>query len=271
MPEQPSTHPDELASLRGEFLRRLGRNLWCFQQVEVQLKALMTVGQGRLPLQGLAEAAASHAATVRTRTLGQLIGDAEAGVFAPDARPVDPPIDGLAWSVRYEAGAGFSEDLQGRLRGLLAERNELVHHATERWDLDDSDGLRAGLAELDEQRERVVAVHATLRRVLLAVHEATQAMVAHLQSSAFRDQLRRAHLDACLVDTVARAARADGWTPLSHAGHAFREHIARLPEDQRQALPKLSRLLGDSGLFELREEPTAQGARTVCRLRATAG
>lgn len=268
MNQSPPTDFNDLPSLRNEFLRRLGRNLWCYQQVEAQLKVLMTVGQGAFPLGGVAAAAAKQQALVRTRTLGQLVGDATASVLAQEGRTVDPPVDWLAWSIRFDAGADFADDLHRRLQALVAERNVVVHHARECWDFDSEAGLAGALVELNAQRDSIEAVHETLRRVLLGVQEATQAMVAYLESGAFARQLDEARLGACLVDAVAQVAKADGWAGLSEAGRSFREQVALLPDAQRRGLPKLSRLLVDSGLFELRDEPTQGGVRTMCRLKS---
>jgi hypothetical protein len=256
----------DLPGLRNEFLRRIGRNLWCYQQVEAQLKTLLTIGQGAFPVRDALSAATRRRAAVHARTLGQLVGDASGSVLAREDRSADSPVDWLAWSIRYDEGAEFSHDLTQRLQALVADRNVLVHGALGYWKLDSEASLVSGLGELDAQRERIVAVQDKLRRVLSGVHEAMTSMLAYIDSAEFTHRLREAHLKACLVDAVVRAARADGWTRLADAGQAFREHVARLPIAQQKALPKLSRLLEDSGLFEVREA-TGEMA-SMCRLKA---
>lgn len=201
--------------------------------------------------------------------MGTLVGHATTSFLATTStESAAVRDDWLTFSARWDAGTEFADDLHRQLAVLVAERNQLAHCVLERWNIESMDGMALGLDELDAQRERIVAVHQTLRRIGEHLLEAAQAMADFMGTSEFAEELRRHHLDTCLQDVVARAARADGWTLLSQAGHLFGEHRQRLSADQRKALPGLSRLLIDSGLFELRDEPTQRGgSRSSCRLR----
>lgn len=260
---------ESLDTRRNELFRRMGRNLWLYQRVEGHLKGLLTVSgfsANGLDVQGGLEA---RLASVRTRSMGQLVHEATGSVLAREApSPSGQQTDWLTFSARWDAGTDFADDLHQKLAVLVTERNQLAHHALERWNIESLERMAVGLDELDEQRERIVDVQTTLARIGGHLVEAAQAMADYLGTSEFAEELRRHHLDACLQDVVARAARADGWTLLSQAGYLFGEHRQRLSAEQTRRLPGLSRLLIDSGLFEMRDEPTRGGGmRALCRLR----
>lgn len=116
-----------------------------------------------------------------------------------------------------------------------------------------------------------MGVRSALQRLLVPTREALLTMVDYLDSTEGRRALRQSHLEACLLDVVARSRRADGWSPLAVVGQRWLEHLAQLPEPEREALPRLRRLLDDSALFEWREEPNpAGGTVTYCRLESSA-
>lgn len=260
---------ETLDERRNELFRRIGRNLWMYQQVEGQLKGLLTVSGFSANGLGVQAGFEARLASVSKRSMGQLVHEATGSVLAREAPPpTNYAVDWLTFSARWDAGTDFADDLHQKLAVLVADRNELAHHALSRWPIDSLDGMAVGLDQLNVQRERIIEVSNILTRIGTHLVKAAQAMADFMGTSEFAEQLRRHRLDACLQDVVARAARADGWTLLSQAGHLFGEHRQRLSAEQTKALPGLSRLLIDSGLFEMRDEPTkGGGSRSLCRLR----
>lgn len=248
----------------------MGRNLWSYQQVEAQLRALLSISSGAVRRGEDGSLDIRRGQGRPARTLGELAGAAFADVFEESARGPENAEDCLTWVLRVEAESQFSAGLRQQISTLVNERNRLVHHALGRWDLDDEASLDSAMATLDSERERIVQVYESLRHLLLAARDAIEAMSNYLGSPEFAESLRHAKLTTAICDAVGRAARADGWTPLAHAGHLFQAYLKSLPPAARESLPRLSRMLADSGAFEIREEPTAAGGtRTMCRLRAT--
>lgn len=262
-----------LDARRNELFRRMGRNLWLYQQVEAQLKVLLTASSFAVPPAPADPEAALRARTesLSKKTMGTLVSYATVSVLATEASLEHAPVkeDWLTFSARWDASADFAEDLHQQLKVLVAERNQLAHCIINRWNIESLDCMVLGLGELDEQRERIVAVHQTLRRIGEHLLEAAQAMANYIASPEFKVEWRRHHLEACLMDVVARAARADGWTPLSHAGQLFVEHRNRLSAEHRKGLPGLNRMLVDSQLFDMKDEVIPGGGqRTLARLKS---
>jgi hypothetical protein len=256
--------PDPLAQLRNEFFRRMGRNVWLFQRAEFLLKHLVLAsGFAARPAEFVGRLE-RRKKDIAAKTFGTLADELFKGL-ASDSSPSDELEDPeeMSFWLRLRLDARQAEVLRKDLAARVKERNELVHHAFVRWKLDSGDELQAALLELDAQRERILSFHARL----LPLCKGLISAVDYLGSQEFRQLFRAGHLQGLLVDSVQRAARADGWTPVASAGHRFAEHRNRLSEDTRAALPKFQRLLQESGLFELCEEPTKSGSRLLCRLR----
>lgn len=261
---------DTLSPLRNEVLRRIGRNVWIFQGIEVLLKQLVHWSDGAIP-----RPPSAHNGTlpvplsVRRATLGTLAGQLFHGMLGGPATPA-ASVDWFAWKVRLEIDPLFSDALRKQLAALVDERNLLVHHAIERWDLTSEASLQSALPELDAQRERTLAAREILLRFTETVRTASLQMLAYFQSAEGRSAFYTKHLEACLLDAVARAACADGWAPLSLVGQHFQAHVRSLTPVEKKAAPKLKSLLVASGLFDVRDEVTPRGGRrTLCRLRDT--
>lgn len=259
---------DDATRVRADFLRRMGRNVWAFQQLEQILKALVRLSHGHWRASDDRAQPTAGPARLESRGLGELIGYAGMHVFRPAERR-DENAPGFSWSMSFqETIPGVSEALLGRLEKLRKERNALIHHAVERWDIDDANDLEEACVILDDQRSRIELAFSELQQIARMFDRAAKQMIEFLQSSDFRAQWESAHLQGCLMDAVRRAASQDGWVPLDVVGQLFHEHKARLTEEQRRRLPALAVLLRSSELFDLL--PVDENGVTRCRLRSCA-
>lgn len=267
--EDPADSNPALLALRNEFFRRSGRNVWLFQSVEALLKGLALAGRARVSLAEPAKHAEAQVESVARRSMGMLTRDLLAGVLASDSEAAPPPEnDMLQWSLRLADDGGFSESLRAKLGALVNERNELVHHGQARWDIADVSAMQEALDALDAQRERILDVHADLRRLGLWVQQTTDAMLDYMGSPEFKDEWRLVSLQSALLDAVQNAGRADGWSPLTQVGQLWRLALEKKGADERRGLPSLRCLLDASGCFEWREQPNPGGGHiTYCRLR----
>ena len=182
---QADSAQDELDSVRNEFLRRIGRNVWRYQQVEKQLAFLIFAANVSAPAGADLLAAMQSFLAESQQTFGQRVGDSKERLFGPAPEP-DVAIDGrIKWSVRFE-DSELTRDLLARLEVLRQERNTLAHHALDRWSLSDLSSLRRGLLELDGQLERIAAVQQTLQ----FLRDGTRAMFEELASKGWESTSR---------------------------------------------------------------------------------
>jgi hypothetical protein len=269
---------DDLSTLTDELFRRIGRNLMNFQRVEGMLKFLVANGQLRGPIKELSEISAAQHASVQRTTMGLLAGRF-VDTLLSDAGDVEdsPMVPSEAWfsfKITFESDAAASAELREGLRALVDERNELVHHLQARWDIKSIESTRILASQLDEQRERLIPLYEHLQRIVRACADGMKAHAEFIASPEGTQMiellwLRQSPLVQLLGECATRLARADGWAPLASAGQVLRQQA---PEDaaalkQRYGYSTLKRLLIATDMFDIKDEPTARGFRTVYRLR----
>lgn len=268
------------SALRDEALRRIGRNVLLFQELENVLKFLASVQHPSMPMSEAKATREQRAESIRIKTLGQVAGLVMQELFAAsDAESIAAAEITEPWLTFSFRIAGDPADLEAdrrTLKALIEERNDLVHHLLSRWDLQDAASCRALCAELEEQRSRIVLEIGKYRAYANTIREMARELQAFIDSDAGKrwldlEFLRQSRLAAVLASTATESMRADSWTPLSTAGH----RLAQLIPDEFARLKKLhgegslQKLVAAIGLFDLGSERTPTGGtRTLYRLRS---
>lgn len=176
-----------------EVLRRVGRNLVIFQQVEHALKFLMTHARFHAPASQFAERFGKHAESIRKKSMGELAGKLvdtvtqsdDDGVIAEDA---DEAWFGFRFTIESDADAFARHERE--LKELVDRRNELVHHFLPRWQEASAGRADAVLAWLDAQREAAVALLDRLQGWARNVDTARKEHAAFLASDEGQRQLQ---------------------------------------------------------------------------------
>jgi hypothetical protein len=265
----------ELKRREDEVLRKIGKNVMLFQQVEHLLKGLVT-GAGVAGYPGAVEAGQQRrAAGVGKQTMGQVaaaFGDDILGNPTAPPGPADSVNEGWL-SLRFTIDCGDRREARlDALRELVAERNELVHHMVARWDPRSLASTAAAEDYLDRQREKILPVLEELRADARIIDEMRRNLAeGYAPGGALRALiLYGGPLLSWLLQFADLGAGSDGWVNLGRAEHFARvevpNEIARLQEKYGQKT--LGQFVSAAGLFETREEPTAKGGtRTLFRLR----
>lgn len=271
--------PDQLSDLTNELFRRVGRNLLNFQRIEGMLKFLLANGQISGPIAEILQLREARTQSIHRKTMGELAGQfaeeilADAGEAEPEHAIGDGRRAWIAFSIRIEAEAASNAGFREGLKALVQERNDLVHHFGSRWDAKSIEITRELLLQLDEQRERLIPLFERLRAIVRSMQEGMREHAAFLaspegQRPIEQQWLRQSPLVRLLGECVTHMARADGWLPLATAGNYLQcqapDQVASLKE--RYGYATLKRLMIATDLFEIQEEPTARGIRTVYRL-----
>lgn len=264
-----------------EVLRRVGRNLVIFQQIERSLKLLLANHQNAGPIDKYAENLQAGTACINKKTLGPLVEKyatevlRDAGEEVPDE---ERPAGWFAFSFRISLEADFLGELRRDLNLMIDERNDLVHHFLPRWQPDNVEVLTETLAYLDAQRERVLPMHEHLRSNLQHLHESAQQLASFVASPDYQKQaelmwLQASPLVTLLCEVADQYHRQDGWTYLAQAGDlATRE----LPDEakhlkDRYGYKTLKKLLGGAEIFDVMDEPLTGGRfRTLYRRKVDA-
>jgi hypothetical protein len=272
------TVDDELTALTNELFRRIGRNLLNFQKIEGMLKFLVANGQLQGPIKALTDLRNERANSVLRSTMGVLAGKFVNEILS-DAGDVEDSLAGSteAWfsfKLSFRTEMQESVELGDSLRSLVDERNDLVHHLDGRWDNKSIESTRNLVAQLDEQRERLIPIYNQLKGMVLAVAEGMKQHADFLSSPEGSQLiellwLRHSPIVQLLTECAQRLAHADGWLPLATAGHVLRQQV---PEDAKSlkqcyGYSTLKQLVAATEMFDIWDEPTTRGFRTVYRIR----
>lgn len=269
-----------LVDIRDEVLRRIGRNVVLFQELEGILKFLAVAQRCSAPVSKLQADRDNRAATVREHTLGQLTGRLVDRLYASSATESTVP-DGFAepwltFTFQIESDADSIEASRRSLSALVKERNDLIHHLLACWNPHDSGSSRALCADLDEQQSRIVQELERYRAYANGLKELAKEFQAFIESDEGKKQfdlafLQHSRLAALLASIANEHARKDGWTLLSTAGHHLRQLLpdeyARMKDAHGEG--SLQQLVVATDLFDVVTEQTPKGGtRALYRIRA---
>ncbi len=270
----------ESTAIRDEVLRKIGRNVILFQQLENILKFLASAQHPSTSMGKAMATRAERTESIRTKSLGQVAGQVVEELFAASDAEASAPADirepWLSFSFRIAVDQDASEDTRGTLKALIEERNELVHHLLSRWNLGDAESCNALSNELDQQRLRILREIERFRAYANTVGELARELQAFIDSDDGRRHfdlmfLQSSRLAMLLAQIATTQAREDGWTLLSVAG----AQLSSLIPEQFEKLKRehgegsLRKLVAAIDLFDLQLEPTPNGGtRAIYRARA---
>lgn len=262
-----------------EVLRKVGRNLVIYQQVERMLKSLALFGRYSGTACGIAKAFEDRAVRLANQTLGAVATAALESLIidsdelpAPHPEPLIEPW--FTFSFGIEDGSGFVQSLQAQIEHLRQQRNRLVHHLLDQWTMLSDDSCIAVSAQLDLERASAVEVHSQLKQLLdnrlemVKAHAAAMAPDGPLGQQMELHWLQQSSVVRRLEELPGTLARADGWTDLANAGRLLWQ---QLPDDmrslqERYGFKTLRALLEAAELFDVLTERHAGGVRCLYRL-----
>lgn len=266
-------------SIRDEALRRIGRNVMLFQELENILKFLAFAQLPSMPVSKVKATLAGRAESICRKTLGQVASQVVEALYAGSQAETSTPAaitePWLTFSFQIECDITNLEDNSRTLKALVDERNDLVHHSLSRWDLHDAGNCSRLSAELNEQRCRIIAEIEKYRAFADVAMDACREHQAFFDSEAGKRDLdlfflQSSRLTMLLAQIATTHARVDGWTPLSVAG----SHLSRLIPEQFARLKRehgegsLHKLVAAIDLFDVQSEGTPNGGtRAIYRAR----
>lgn len=268
----------DLKPSQDEVLRRVGRNLLLFQQIEGFLKFLLASHKASGTPENFNERQQKQVETINKTMLGHLVEKygnevlQDAGEKVPDE---DRPTGWFSFSFQVSGDAEFIEIMRRDLKLMTDERNDLVHGFLLRWRPDSPEKMAETLLYLDTQREKVLPMHEHLRNTVNHIQESRKLLLQFMESEEYQKQselmwLEASPLVALLRDVAIQYHRKDGWTYLSQAGDLAAKE---LPEElkllkERYGFKTLKRLLLACETFDVFDEPLSDECfRTLYRLR----
>jgi len=190
---------DDIASLRDDALRKIGRNVVNFQKVEYCLKALVAFSniqghpidlQSRQPIDG---------ARSRRMPMGDLAQSFHRNVYGDDQKsdaPKDLSAPWLSTFFKLETDPKTVKAHKQTLSMLVYERNKLIHRDLASFDHNSAEHCRRLIIVLDDQNIRILNELEQLKSILAVFKE----LVGDLQSWIESDDFLN-HLQGSINDT----------------------------------------------------------------------
>lgn len=258
-------------SLCDEVMRKIGRNILLFQQIEALLKSLVANQHFSGTPDDLLSDHEKRSEAIQKQTLGMLANQYTGEILAGNGNVISEPTeDAPTWlssSFTISGGDDFYANQRADMQMMVSERNDLVHHFLPRWQPDSLEHMTKAAEYLDQQREKVLPMLAHLKSVLTAMQKVRMALVKQIDSGIVElFFLQQSPLIALLKKVARENARADGWTLLSVAGQIARalEADTVLNMKERYGHKTLRSLLVASELFHVEDESLPNGkTRTI--------
>lgn len=263
----------DLKQTQDEVLRRVGRNLVIFQQIETLLKFLLSNNKFRGTPDNFKVQKEKRSSQVNKSMFGLLVDKyftevlQDAGTEAPEE---EGDAGEIAFTFKISADSEFVQSMRRSMKLMTEQRNELVHSFLPRWEPESLEKLEETLAYLDTQREKVVPIHEHLLTIVNHMQEGYQKHAKFLASDEYQKQLELTWLQASPLVSFFRYAasefhRKDGWCYLAQAGNLANKE---LPEEVKNlkdwyGFKTLKKLLLGSEIFDVFDEPLPNGGFTT--------
>lgn len=259
---------------RNEVLRKVGRNVYLFQYIEKLLKHLNTNREISGYMSELEEIRKQRTEEIGKLNMGPLMSQLIDNIYSEFGESKNGPEElkepYLSFSFRIQADVDFVEQRKQALKSFVKERNHLIHHFFEEFDINDIDRYSEIVKYLDEQRERILAEQEQLSFLIKTLADTVQEYDVFITSDEGVRQLELAQFQQSdlvylLMEASQIQSREDGWTLLSHAGNELRKHIPEKMNEMKRlyGYKSLKAAVIGSELFELIEEESKQGGKRL--------
>ena len=150
----------ELLEIKNEVMRKIGRNVLLYQQVEHVLKYLVSNGRISGDVSTMKSRHESRKSSVAKKTMGTVAGDFFTEIFAEedsfDSLPENPSAVHLSISFRIETEEKHFELRRDAIASLVADRNALIHHLIPKLNTESIESWLETDRDLDLQREKIL-------------------------------------------------------------------------------------------------------------------
>lgn len=261
-----------LEDQRNECFRKIGRNIYIYQQFEQLLKGILSMCTF-----GHTSNIVNEREKIKTSTLGQLITRA---AKTSQKKIVEEPNSQEDF---FNIDFGEHHPLlnissyENQLQEVIAERNQLTHHLLEFFDINSSESCLQLDKKLDEQRKSAIEAIEKLRPIAKTLSNIQESLRQALQNDFVKASLTEhqtnmpiSNTDA--IDLICKASdsctNSERWVSLSNLGRVLNkaEKEELFTFGKQLGLKNLKEILKATGLFEFREVKAKKGYQLQLRV-----
>ena len=261
---------NELENARNEVLRKIGRNMLLFQQVEHLLKHINSSSTFSGYVNEIKANNAKRSEVIHKQTMGQLVGDFIEDIYSDKESNTElTDITEAHLTFKFSIStddACHIENKKQTLESIVLERNELIHHLLPRLNPDSISSWCEIEQYLDKQRGKILPEIQELKNISNLIKDGREELSVFLKSEDGKKYfnqlfLHQSPLVKLLNDIADQMARSDGWTYLSIAGQLCRKHATEeiVTLNQKYGYKKLTEFILATDLFDFLEEITDKG------------
>jgi len=276
---QATINEQPLEEAKNEVLRKIGRNMLIFQQMEQYLKVLVSTSNISGYGSELKAKQASQIESVQTQTMGQLVGQYIENNNPEKNNKSDEPDDLKDVYVSISFSIETNEEAHNQqkkfMASLVEERNNLVHHFLPTFNPTSINSCVDVQKRLDTQADKVRRTITRLKATLAAFNKARKTFADFSQSQECTDYFemifaQQSSLANILTDLAETHAGNNGWVVLHKAVSIINQksptEIKNLKQNHN--CKKLKDMMIKTKLFELSDEKTPKGgSRVLYRLK----
>lgn len=265
----------DIESEKDDVLRKIGRNMLLFQNMEYMLKWIVSARENSGYISEFSENSQRRKELVNKQTLGQLVGQlADVNKIATDEIVNETDFKELHISMSIQFELTGHEDWGDRLSLMVGERNELIHNLLPLLHPDSLETWQSVGTSLDEQRQRILAEIEVLNNLINSIKDMATLHSGFMQSAEFPEIIKAMQTgEMALVDTLQKTARdlqrKDGWTLLSKAGQILAKECPNSLElaYMHHNCRSLKQLIEKLNMFEVKQEQASSGQRVLYRMK----
>jgi len=259
---------------KNEVLRKIGRNMLLFQQMELLLKALVSTSNLSGYSSELGANQASKIKSVKTQTMGQLVGQYIENNNPDKNKISDEPEDlkeiYISFSCYIETDEETHKQQKEVMSSLVKERNNLIHHFLPTFDHTSTGSCIDAQKRLDKQADKVRLEVNNFRAILTALNKSKKEIADVMQTKQYSDFIevsfaQQSPLANILTELAQAKTGEHDWVVLNEAICIINKKAPSELKNLKQnhGSKKLKNMMMKTKLFEFSEEETAKGGNRV--------
>lgn len=264
----------QLNEARDEVMRKIGRNVIFYQEMELMLKHIISAYSFSGYVGEIESNIKDGKKKVRKKTLGPLtgeyIGNTHTVYNMPKVEITEEKRMYFDFNVNIECDAPYFEKREQSLKAVVDDRNELIHELLMNFDLKSIEGCFKTEKYLDAKYERLLSEHDMLKRFILTAEEGLKNLSEYCKSEKFKEDwklsaLRQNRFVILLAEITEQYSRPDGWTLLNVAGEIASKETSEemISIKKKYNFKKLKELMLATKIFDIHEESTEKGGKRV--------